>query len=117
LFLQPNQNKDLRDTVKHPDLKEPSLWRDAEELFEIMENARPNSPLMEADPSSTSFLKVLSLQDSEKMGFAGVEELFRHHAILLIDATRHTSPPAWTKSNIETILQQRITTNVPVHGK
>jgi hypothetical protein len=97
--------------------KTPSLDRDWSEVRQIIESARlnlPTSPNMEADPESSTFLKIIDGRNPPKMSKTEILNTFRHHAVLII---RPTPKHIWDRETTEELLDQDDISRVPVHGE
>ncbi|KAF9513979.1 hypothetical protein BS47DRAFT_1362062 [Hydnum rufescens UP504] len=107
------KDKNDEDDELPDDQKRPSQYRDWKELSAIMEQERahlPTSPNKEAD--SPSFLKVLSGPQSDTLKESEATDLFRKHAILVVDTVLDQT---WSREAAASILHLRPSTRVPVH--
>jgi hypothetical protein len=101
-----NKNKDY-------DEKQPSLWCDSEELFQIVKVAQHKCITLELHHKA--FLQVYSLQETAEMSWADLKNIFHSHTILSLHGASTSLP--WTIENIEMALQQGIDSWVPVSAK
>ncbi|KAF9505518.1 hypothetical protein BS47DRAFT_534626 [Hydnum rufescens UP504] len=97
--------------------RRPSIWRDWQELRELMEGVRPSTSDSSGEGLSRPLRPSSDIKIVHRFSFnwsdqKNLEEIFRKNVVLLLD---HSGPQTWDRTHVEELLQLRAETQVPVH--